>query len=232
MKGLKYIAFMFLLGLVGSVNAQPWQDSLNQARKLYNAGKYKEALKYYKSADSLAPKDLNLQQEKGQTAYKAGDYATAAKSFQQLADKQTNTKKKIAATNNAGSSYMKNKDYSNAIDSFKNTLRLDPENEKARQLLAEAKRLKKQEEQQKKKNQQQKEQQENNQKDQPKNPDQKKDGQENAKDQKNQSAQNGQLQDKQTERKLDELTRQEMGTKRRVEGQKGKKGGKTARKDW
>lgn len=238
MKAIKYIGFILFLCVAFDGHTQVWQDTLNKARKCYEDGKYKEALKYYKSLDTIAPKNVDLSQEKGQTAYRAGDFATATESFQRYADKQTDTKKKVRATLNTGSSQMKEKNFDGAIESFKTSLRLDPDNEKARQLLVEAKRLKKQQEEKEQKEKQDQDKKSGSGKDQNQDKNQNNQNNQNSqnqkdsKDQKSQDAKSGQLQDKQTERKLDELSRQEQGTKRRLEGGKGKKGGKTARKDW
>lgn len=239
--------------------AQEWRDSLNYARELYKSGKFKEALKYYKSAERLAPNDVDLSEEKGQSAYRAGSYREAEEAFRSAAGKVTDKKRKSSAYNNVGNARMKQRDFTGAEDAFKESLRLNPENEKARQGLAEAKRLKKKQEEEQKKqqnknsNQNQGEQNSNNNsssskgnKQQSANSGQK---QQNSSQQNNQRqtgtpenssdkqpAQQGnsgqKLSDKQTERKLDELTRQEMDAKKRMDGAKGKTNGTKAKKDW
>ena len=65
---------------------QEWKDTLNEARRLYKKGNYKEALKYYKRAERLAPNDVDLSQEIGQTAYRANDFETAAENFERQAN--------------------------------------------------------------------------------------------------------------------------------------------------
>ncbi len=228
---------------------QDWKEPLNEARRLYKKGNYKEALKYYKRAEKLAPNDVDLSQEIGQTAYRANDFGTAAENFERQANNAETKEKEIKARTSLGESRMKQQDFQSAVDTYKKILRLDPDNEKARQRLVEAKRLLEQQ----KKQQQQKQDQENkeqnkdkqnqqnnnqNQKDQ-ENKDPKKDSKDqqqnqNQKDQKSQGQKNEEkkLQDKETERKLDEFSKQELNTKKRLDGSKGTTGGKTARKDW
>lgn len=257
MKSLVLIGCVVMTLLSNAGWSQEWRDSLNHARNLYKNGQYKEALKYYKSADRLAPNDVDLSEEKGQSAYRAGDYKEAESAYQSAAVRQTDKKRKVAAYNNLGSSRMRQQNYGGAEDAFKESLRLDPSSERARQGLAEAKRLKKQqEEEQQKKQQQQKQNQDNQQQNQ--NDSQQQGGQQkqqpsDSQGQKNQqqkqqnSGQNGQkdaqqqqggsskeqkLADKQTERKLDELMRQEMDAKKRMDGSKGSSNGKKAKKDW
>ncbi|MDR0802329.1 tetratricopeptide repeat protein [Fluviicola sp.] len=228
-----------------AVFGQNWEEDLNHARRLYKEGKYKEALKYYKRAGSSAPNDVDLSQEIGQTAYRANDFRTAAESFERQANNAKTKEKEIRARTSLGESCMKQQDYQSAVDAYKDVLRLDPDNEKARQRLMEAKRLleqqKKQEQNQQDKEKEQKNNNQNQQqnKNNNKNPQQKGDKDQNqSKDNKqNQNAQSQKkdqqkLQDKETERKLDEFAKQELNTKRRINGSKGTTGGKKARKDW
>ena len=194
---------------------QEWKDTLNEARKLYKKGNYKEALKYYKRAERLAPNDVDLSQEIGQTAYRANDFGTAAENFERLANNAPTKEKEISARASLGESRMKQQDFQGAIDAYKDVLRLDQDNEKARQRLVEAKRLLEQQ----KKEQQNKQDKEQNQ------------DKQNQQSQKQKSEQK-KLQDKETERKLDEFSKQELNTKKRLDGSKGTTGGKRARKDW
>lgn len=239
MKGMRYILMVVLTLFVSDSWSQNWRDSLDHARQLYKDGHYKQALKYYKSAERLAPNDVDLSEEKGQAAYRAGQYPEAAQAFEHAATHQTDKKRKVTAWNNLGNTRMKQQDYAGAGESFKEALRLDPSNEKARQGLAEAKRQrkKKEEQQQNSENKQSENQQQNGGKSQQQQqgsqqqnknqetpPSQPKDGKGKSGEQK--------LADKQTERKLDELMRQESGTKKRLDGSKGTTNGKAAGKDW
>jgi Ca-activated chloride channel homolog len=223
---------------------QEWKGTLNEARRLYKKGNYKEALKYYKRAERLAPNDVDLSQEIGQTAYRANDFGTAAENFERQANNAQTKEKEISARTSLGESRMKQQDFQSAIDAYKDVLRLDQDNEKARQRLVEAKRLLEQQkkEQQNKQNKENKEQNKDDQ-NQQENKNQQNQNQQNSKDkQQNQNQQNQQsqqqkseqkkLQDKETERKLDEFSKQELNTKKRLDGSKGTTGGKRARKDW
>ena len=256
MKKLVLICFLLVIAASSTGMAQEWRDTLNRARELYKKGEYKEALKYYKSADRLAPNDVDLSEEKGQSAYRAGKYKEAEEAFRTAAGKQTDTKRKASAYHNVGNSRMKLKDYGGAEESFKEALRLDPKNEKARQQLAEAKRLKKEQEEQEKKKQQNKEndpkdpgddkpneggekpkqgqQGQNNNNSKPKQPQngQDKPSNNDAKPQSGSAGKEQKRADTQTERTLDELMRQEMDAKKRLDGSKGKTNGSKAKKDW
>lgn len=242
---------LMILSCVLTFNSfgQEWKDTLNEARRLYKKGNYKEALKYYKRAERLAPNDVDLSQEIGQTAYRANDFGTAAENFERRANNAETKEKEISAKTSLGESRMKQQDFQKAIDAYKDVLRLDQDNEKARQRLVEAKRLLEQQkkEQQNKQDKENKEQNKDKQNQQQNNSqnqqNQNQQDQNDSKDkQQNQDQQNQQsqqqkseqkkLQDKETERKLDEFSKQELNTKKRLDGSKGTTGGKRARKDW
>lgn len=230
--------------------SQNIQDTINAARRASNAGQYKKALKYYKSAERFKSKEVDLSQEMGQTAYKAGDFETAERCFDDLAAKSRTSKERSTHLTDGGISTMKSENYSGAEEKFKEALRNDPSNEKARQLYMEAKRLKKQKEDQEKKDQNKKDEKSDENKDQnkpkdgnqnPKDGKNDKDGKNNKQDkssregdsqQKSKQSGDGSLEDKQTERKLDDLSKQEMDAKRRMNGTYGSQQGKKASKDW
>jgi tetratricopeptide (TPR) repeat protein len=232
--------------------SQHYQDTINAARNASNQGQYKKALKYYKSAERITPKEVDLSQEMGQTAYKAGDFETAERCFDDLAAKSKTSKQRSTHITDSGISSMKAESYAAAEEKFKEAMRNDPSNEKARQLYMEAKRLRKQQEEAEKDKDKEKEDQEDEGKDKkdqndPKDPgekdgqNQKKQNNENknkksskgdSQGQSNGQPQEGTLEDKQTERKLDELSRQEMDAKRRMNGTNGSHPGKKTTKDW
>lgn len=250
--------FILILGCFGSLllstsaYAQEWKDTLNHARKLYTEGKYKEALKYYKTTEQLAPNDVNLSEEIGQSAYKAGDYKTAEEQYEASLQAAKTSKDKVRLNTNLAETRMKQKNFEGAIEAYKEALRIDPTSEKARQGLMEAKRQKEKScqnpnNQNQNQNQQQNQQQNqnsnnnnsNNQNNQNQQSQQNKENksnkgneqaQGNKPKQQNQSGQK--LANKQADRKLDDLSRQEMNTKKRLGGTKGINSGKSARKDW
>lgn len=225
---MKLVLNILILFLCFQGFSQDWEEELNQARKLYKAGKYKEALKYYKSAEKLAPKDVDLSEEKGQTAYRAGDFKTASECYERQANNSKNANNQLRAKTNLGESRMKQQDYQGAVDVYKDILRKDASNEKARQRLMEAQRLLKQQQ----KSQQDKQNQQQDQKQQEKQNQSNQNQQNQQKDSQQQKSGQQKLQDKETERKLDELSKQELGTKKRLDGSKGISSGNKAKKDW
>ncbi len=239
---LLLLVIVLVSGAANSIYSQNYVDSLNAARNASNKGEYSKALKYYKSTERIKPKDLDLSQEMGQTAYKAGDFKTAKRCFDNLSANSKSSKARSTHQTDSGISSLGNEDYKGAEESFKEALRENPSNEKARQLLMEAKRKRKQKESEENSgdgnnqqqgggqgNQQQQGQgqQQGNQQSNSNN-----NGDPQPGDSKNGKPGQGNLQDKQTERRLDELMKQEAEARRRMNGNNGTSQNKSAEKDW
>lgn len=224
--------------------SQPWRDSLNAARGSYKSGDYKTSYRQYRSTQKIAPEGIDVSQEAGQAAYRAGKYEEAEKLFSQVEQRRQSAERQSMAENNVGAAKMKAKDLKGAEESFKDALRKNPGNEKARQNLAEVKRLQKQQQQKEQQNQQ------NQQNQNQQNQNQQNQNQQNQQNQQSQQQQNQQqrqqsggseqpvnrnapkLGDKQTERKLDELMKRERQTKRQMGGNKQTGNGESSSQDW
>jgi len=247
MKNLLYIVFL-LLGF--SVHGQAWRDSLNVARDAYKKQDYAKALRYYESAQKKAPENVDLSDEMAQSAYKAREFEKAEKIYQQSSASKKSKSDKAKSYHNMGNARMKKKDYQGAVESYKESLRNNPNDEQTRYNLSEAIRRLKDEQ---KKNQ-------NDNKDKDKqDPRDNKDNQGNSKDKQNggnkpkdnkgnnnkqnnsgkkdQQDQNGQgkssnLPNKSVERMLDKLMKAEAETKRKMGGSKQEGSSTKSGKDW
>ena len=242
MKIIIQIAFLIVSSIAVG---QEWRDSLDVARNAYENKDYSKALKYYESAQKKAPENIDLSDEMGQSAYKAREFEKAEKIYQQNGGNKKSNKAKSENYHNVGNSRMKSKNFQGAVDAYKESLRMNPNDEQTRYNLSEAIRQLKNEEkkkqnQDKKENQQDKKNQQDNQ---DKQEQQSQDNQEGEQDQQSQGSQEntdqegegqqqGQLPNKTVEKMLDELMKQEAETKRRMSGNQG--GGKTPKsgKDW
>ena len=238
MKVLLAIAFLFVLNISFS---QQWRDSLEAARTAYENKEYGEALKYYESAQKNAPESIDLSDEMAQSAYKAREFKKAQEIYQQNSQKKELNIEKADNFHNLGNARMKSKDYQGAIESYKDALRLNPNDEQTRYNLSEAIRQLKNQQEQDKKDQENKENQD--QKDQNEGQDGEGDKKENEnKDNKNQSDQNqdrdgkkkkkSNLPSKTVDRLLDKLMKQEAETKRKANGSQGGNGTPKSGKDW
>ena len=77
------VVTLILLTVSSSSFSQEWVDAVKRARKSYQASDYKKALTYYQRAQKLAPDDVNLSDEIGQTSYKLGDFEKSEQFFQE-----------------------------------------------------------------------------------------------------------------------------------------------------
>ncbi len=245
MKFLISIAFFFVLNIAFG---QQWRDSLEAARDAYQNKEYAEALKYYESAQKNAPENIDLSDEIAQSAYKAREFEKAQEIYRQNSENKKTNIEKADNYHNLGNAQMKKKDYQGAIDSYKEALRLNPNDKQTRYNLSEAiRQLKNQQQQQNKDNQKDQnnqDQQNENQKDNQNNQNQNKgnQGENDEKNNQNQGDQNqegnGQkknksnLPSKTVDRLLDKLMKQEAETKRKVNGSQGGNGTPKSGKDW
>ena len=247
---MRIIVSIFFLLVTGLSFGQQWRDSLEAARSAYENKEYGEALKYYESAQKNAPENIDLSDEMAQSAYKAREYKKAEEIYKQNSNRKKTEIEKADNFYNTGNAKMKNKDYQGAIESYKESLRLNPNDEQTRYNLSEALRqLKNQQEQQDKKDQKDDNQDNQDNQDQKDNKDQNKnegdDGQNDDKNNQNQGDQNknengdgnsqqnkSNLPNKTVDKLLDKLMKQEAETKRKVNGSKGGNGSPKSGKDW
>lgn len=156
----KYIVLLILV-YSSSVNAQFWGDSLKAARNAFESEDFELAYDKFLSAQRLAPDEIDLSKDIATSAYRAEDYKTAEQIFQDAAKRDANEAHKKWL--NVGNSQLKQENLKAAIESYKNALRQNPNDDKARYNLAQAKRIlkeqKSQQEQQEQDNEQNSEEQ-------------------------------------------------------------------------
>lgn len=242
------IAILFIALCLNYLSlAQEWRDSLEFARSSYRKGDYATAMRYYESAQKKAPDHVDLSDEHAQSAYRARQFERSEEIYQQSSASKKTSKKKSDSFHNLGNARMKKKDYSGAIEAYKESLRNDPSNQETRYNLSEA--IRKQREEQKKQDQNKDKNKDQDQKDQCKNPGDNKDqnnpqnkegnnsgnkskDQNPSKDDQQGGKKNANLPNKSVERMLDELMKAESATKRKIGGQKGSGTANRSGKDW
>ncbi len=212
--------------------AQQWVDSLKVARTAYKNKEYDKANRYYRSAQNLAPKDVDLSEEIAQSTYRSRDFDNAEKVYQQAASDKKDKLEKAKMQHNLGNTRMKKKDYSGAIEAYKDALRNNPNDQETQYNLSEAIRQKKQQEDKKNKQQNQN----------GKNPSQNQNnsGSNNSNNSgggstssKNDKKSSGSLPNKQADKMLDNLTKQEANTRRRISsGSKNEENKSKSGKNW
>ncbi len=239
MRSILLISIIFFS--TGLVSAQSWEDSLRIGKQYYQDKEFEKAYRTLLEAQKLAPSDVDLSQDIGNAAYRSQDFDMAEKAFRAAASRNNDEIQNAKNWHNVGNSQLKAKNYQSAVESYKQSLRMNPNDEKTRYNLAEAQRRvkvqeeqEKQEKQENQKNQDQQNQdedqqnkveQENQNKSEDKGEgEQNKDQQQNPSQQggnpneKSNSEQESKLSDRKTERILEELLKQEMQTKKKVRG--------------
>lgn len=247
MKGILFVLFT-IVSMSG--NAQKWRDSLTVARDAYKKGDFEKAYNYTKSAQKNAPDDVDLSAELGQSSYRTQRFEEAEDYFSQNAIAENDRTKKASSFRNVGNAQMMQKNYQGAIESYKEALRNNPNDEKTRFNLSEAIRELKNQNQQKNQNEQNKDEQNNDSQNNKQNQNQQGQNDTNGKNNsssqssnqenntqsnsggKSNTGQSPKLQDKAVDKKLDDLMKQEAETKRRLGGRETGESSAKSGKDW
>ena len=170
-------SIVFLTMLLGVLQVQAQQADRKSERaaremawegnKLYNEELFDEAeIFYHKSLEesyNMPESSFNL----GNTTYQLGRHDEAARRFKELAETESlSPQQRSDAYYNLGNSLIKTQDFENAVEAYKNSLRLEPGDEDARHNLSMAMQmLQKQQQEQQQQQQQQQNQDQNQQQD-------------------------------------------------------------------
>lgn len=245
MKWILYIVLVFC-----SLNSfgQNWRDTLDLAREAYKKEDFGKALDYYEKAQKGAPENVDLSDEMAQSAYKARKFEQAEKIYQQGNGSKKDRQEKAAGYHNLGNSRMKQKNYQGAIDAYKESLRQNPNDEQTRYNLSEAIRQLKNQEKNQNNNSGNSNSSNNNSAgnqnnsgnpsgnqnnmNNPSNGNKNQHNQDNPSDDGNPSQNEGTLPNKNVDRMLDKLMRDEAETKRKMAGNQGGNSAPHSGKDW
>jgi Ca-activated chloride channel family protein len=208
--------FLIILMIGFQTFAQDWKTELNLARKAYQNGNYSEALEQYRNIEKKLPNTIDITSEIGQAAYRAGNYELAEEYFNKSNSKTSKSSNKHEGFHNLGNTFMKKKNYDQAIESYKNALKSNPSDQETRYNMSEAIR---QRNKLSKKNQ---EPNSPNPKSNQNNPDNQNQNNQNQNNQSNGNQPNkeGDLPKRMVDRLLDQLTKNESKTKRKINSSK------------
>jgi Ca-activated chloride channel family protein len=189
------VIFVLLFPFVSGFDLFMRRDpNVEEGNKQLAAGKADKALEAYDRASGALPEEPILHFDRGAALYQLGKYPEAQKEFMHATEGH-DPGLKADAYYNMGNSLMKQERYKDALDAYKHTLTLRPEDRRAKWNLELAlRRLR--EEQEKKQQQQQQQQQQQDQKDQKKDQ-QQKDQQQKDQQQKDQQQKDQQQKDQQ-----------------------------------
>lgn len=189
---------------------------LNQkALNLFSQGEYSESEKYFSKALEKAPENPEILYNLANAQYAAGQYASASSNYHQSlihsGDKQLREKTFFNQGNNA----FRMKEYQQAVESYQEALRLEPENENYKQNLELAQKFLREYSKQQQQQQQSEQREE-------------KSGKKDDKESKQQNGKNDQKEDAQGEQNPSHDQAKQSETEENSEGEEGEKQKNTA----
>ena len=148
-KKLKPVAATVVAGLIGfTANAQTAKETIKQGNEAYKKADYPAAATEYNKVLQKNPENVTAQYNLGNALYKSEKKQEAIVAYDKSISKLSRPVEKSNAYYNKGVVLQNDNKLPECIDAYKNALKLDPNNEDARQNLQKA--LKQQQEQKQK----------------------------------------------------------------------------------
>ena len=138
-----HITLLMLLMAAG-VSAQqlPERSLVRKGTRQYHKGNYEQAIERYEQALKAAPGQFEATYDLGNALYKAERYDHAEQTMQQAAaDSLRSDTERAEAFYNLGNAQFKQQKYKEALESYKQSLRLNPSDMEAKYNYAYTKRL-------------------------------------------------------------------------------------------
>jgi Ca-activated chloride channel homolog len=206
-----------------SVYAQKENRFIRSGNDSFFGGNFKEAEVDYMKGLEKTPESVKGQYNLGGALYKQENYEDAARLYGNVGSRDLDANTKADAFYNLGNTYLKSQKLNEAIESYKNALRLNPHDEDARYNLEYARRLQQeqQQDQQDQKDDQQQDQDQQDKDDQQQEDQQDQDDQQQEQDQQQQDQQQQQPQQQEiskqdAERMLEALKEDENKTLEKI----------------
>jgi Ca-activated chloride channel family protein len=207
---MRYLITIVVLGAFLQLPAQKVNELIVAGNDHYRQGKFEEAEKKYTEAVKLQPVNVTAKFNLAAVMYKLGKPEEAKKMYTELATLEKDAAIRSKAWYNKGAILSKEKKLEESIDAYKSALKLNPDDQQARENLQKALiELKKKEPPKKKEedNKKKKQEQQQKQKQQPK------------------------MNQKEAEQRLKLLEQKEKEVQQRLQKEKAKSGGGQS-KDW
>lgn len=139
-----HIILPLLLLAASGVGAQqlPERSLVRKGTRQYHKGNYEQAISRYEEALKVAPGQFEATYDLGNVLYKAERYDHAEQTMQQAAaDTLRSDTERAEAFYNLGNAQFKQQKYKEALESYKQSLRLNPADMEAKYNYAYTKRL-------------------------------------------------------------------------------------------
>jgi len=224
----KSAATIALLLFALTASAQTDRQFIREGNKQFRVGDYAKAEVSYRKAVEKNPKNPQAAFNLGNALMAQKKDSAAVQQFEQSARMETNPLRKSAAYHNMGVICQTHKMYDDAIEAYKNSLRLNPNDDETRYNLVLCKHLKKKQDDKQKQNQQNKDDKQN----QDDKKDDKKDQKQDKKDDKQQEQQKPQMSKDNAEQLLNAAIQNEKMTQDKMKKQQQQPQRRNVLKNW
>jgi tetratricopeptide (TPR) repeat protein len=230
MKNIFYIATLLIFA---NMYSQQKDFNLPKGNKEYAKKEYANAEADYRISKFNNEKRASATYNLGNSIYKQNQSDEAQIAFAKTISIAKDKQQKFAAYHNIGNTYMKDKEYGKAVESYKNALRNNPKDNETRYNYALAKKMQKDNPEKKDDKKDKNKDKDKDKKDKPKEGNDKKDNQGKPKEdkQKPQPQQGGASQEK-MKNLLDAVNNEEKKVQEKVNGKKVKGSPTENQKDW
>jgi tetratricopeptide (TPR) repeat protein len=226
MRTILNIAILLSFSTVSFAQQNPLKN-FREGNRAFHDGNFNNAEILYRRGLETDSTDVRGRFNLANTLYKQGEFEQSAKMYEQLLnDRRLNKRQKSQVYHNIGNSQVRQEDYQNAINSYKEAMKLNP-NDDTRYNLAYAIQRLQQQQQQQNQNQNQQDNQEQKQNQQQ----QQNQGNQDQKKQQQQASQPHELKQGDAERMLNAMDRQERNTMDRKRQENVQQRARTER-DW
>src|SRR5512133_278879 len=130
------------------LNAQQDKKFIRKGNREYGKENYSESEIQYRKAEEKSKRSPDAVFNIGDALYRQKKYDDASKQFLDNANMNEDVFKKASAWYNMGNSLLQSRKVKESIEAYKNSLKLDPDNQQAKYNLGYAQNLLKQQEQQ------------------------------------------------------------------------------------
>ncbi len=152
LKARSLIFILFSLPFCSDLRAQSADALIRKGNHFYNKQEYDQSLSNYEKALKKSPGNPDANFNLGDALYRKNDYEKAAGSYDDVLQSKADENIRQGAYYNKGVAMIRQKKIDESIDAWKNALRLNPDDNDARENLVRALKEKEKQEQQDQKN--------------------------------------------------------------------------------
>ncbi len=228
----KAAATVALLLVAVTASAQTDRQYIREGNKQFRVGQYDKAEVSYRKAVEKNPKNPQAAYNLGNALMAQKKDSSAVQQFEQATRIETNPLRKAAAYHNMGVICQTHKMYGEAIEAYKNALRLNPNDDETRYNLVLCKKQKQKQKQKQDQNQQQNQNNKDDQKKDNQKKDDQKDQNKDKKDDKQQQQQKPQMSKDNAEQLLNAAIQNEKMTQDKMKKQQQKPQRRNVLKNW